>query len=72
MIWRELRDFVRIEMVVGFFEIFILFGWDFEEVSFDYSFKTCYFARICFVFYKIIYVVLNVIFVMLENRFKDC
>lgn len=39
--WRELRDFVRIEMVAGPPETLALPGWDPEEVSSDHSFKTC-------------------------------
>lgn len=70
--WRELRDFVRIEMVAGPPETLTLPGWDPEEVSSDNSLKTCYSARTCFVLYKTIYVVLNAIFAMLENRPKDC
>lgn len=39
--WRELRDFVRIEMVAGPPETLTLPGWDPEEVSSDHSLKTC-------------------------------
>lgn len=74
MTWRELRDFVRIEMVAGPPETLTLPGWDPEEVSSDHSLKLCYSAQICFVPFKTIYMyaVLNETFAMLKNRPKDC
>lgn len=67
--WRELRDFVRIEMVAGPPETLTLPGWDPEEVSSDHSFKMCYSAQTCcFVPFKTI----HAIFAMLENRPKVC
>lgn len=70
--WRELRDFVRIEMVAGPPETLTLPGWDPEEVSSDHSLKTCCSAQTCFVPFKTMYAMLNGIFAMLENRPKDC